>query len=157
MLEEKLLIMKHQEGFINFIESLKKVDPDVLKRPIDEGKWSILEIVAHFIAWDEFIIEKRLPILFQTQSAFEQAPDEQFLNGRVPSLVETFASLDIINRVMELRQFIYDQLDKIEEEKWLESIPFGHQTTSLHHYFDHQKDHDIGHIDQINMALNRFK
>lgn len=65
MQKEKHEIITHQTDFINFVQQLKNYNDQELRKPIEEDKWSVIEIIAHFFPWDEFIMQQRLPYFFK--------------------------------------------------------------------------------------------
>jgi hypothetical protein len=53
-------IIQAKLGFSEWVLS-KNIETEVWFEPIEEGKWAIAEIVAHFILWDYFLLKERIP------------------------------------------------------------------------------------------------
>lgn len=47
------------------MKNLSNLDEQLLRKPINEGKRTVIEIIAHFYPWDEFVLEHRIPYLFK--------------------------------------------------------------------------------------------
>ncbi|MCY9576561.1 DinB family protein [Bacillus xiamenensis] len=64
-------IIDHYEHSIEWVQSLMEVTDEEWRRAIADGKWSIAEIIAHFVPWDELILHDR---------SLPQAPDVHDMN-----------------------------------------------------------------------------
>ncbi|MCM3231000.1 hypothetical protein O3S73_018195 [Bacillus altitudinis] len=53
-------VIKHYQHSIEWVQSLTELTDKEWRSAIAEGKWSIAEIIAHFVPWDEFILHDRL-------------------------------------------------------------------------------------------------
>ncbi|WP_400247720.1 hypothetical protein AB3U99_11530 [Niallia sp. JL1B1071] len=60
---KKELINLHLNAIL-FITSLQHFSEIEWKSEITKGKWTIAEIVGHFKAWDEFVMNRRIPYIY---------------------------------------------------------------------------------------------
>lgn len=57
-------IIQHQLDSIEFVRSIYALNEREWRTQIEDGKWTVAEIIGHFKPWDEFVLHKRLPFLF---------------------------------------------------------------------------------------------
>ena len=50
-------IVSRMEEFCGLLAALEETPPEVLLSPMAEGKWSVQEVVAHIMAYDEAFLE----------------------------------------------------------------------------------------------------
>lgn len=73
-------VIKHYQHSIEWVQSLTELTDKEWRSAITEGKWSIAEIIAHFVPWDEFILHDRLKECWNEQALLPQAPDALEMN-----------------------------------------------------------------------------
>lgn len=76
-------VIKHYQHSIEWVQSLTELTDKEWHSTIADGKWSIAEIIAHFVPWDEFILHDRLKKCWNEQ-ALPQAPDAHEMNSSQP-------------------------------------------------------------------------
>ncbi|MER2171572.1 MAG: DinB family protein [Psychrobacillus psychrodurans] len=152
MLKEKTEILAHHQNFITFIYSLKSIDENLLRKPIGEGKWSVIEIVGHFYPWDEFVLHQRIPYLF-TCGQLPKAPSIDELNGKSSLDARTEAFENILEKCIHIRQELLSQLKQIPEEDWLIPIQINQSTLTFYEYLKGLMAHDIHHLNQMKSTI----
>ena len=159
MLNEKYEILEHHHNFLYFLQSLKKLNENLLRKPISEGKWSVIEIISHFRFWDEFIVQNRTPY-FLTNSSLPPSPNADDLNfhdslqARHDTIQHTF------KKCIRVRRELMKTLNELPEEKWLAELNINQSTLTLYTYFKGLMEHDIHHLNQIQSFIkneNRTK
>ena len=148
MLKEKSEILAHHQNFITFIHSLKSIDENLLRKPIGEGKWSIIEIVGHFYPWDEFVLMQRMPYLF-TGEHLPKAPSIDGLNDQSSLHARTEAVENTLEKCIYIRKDLLSQLKQIPEDDWLIPIQINQSTLTFYEYLKGLMEHDLHHINQI--------
>lgn len=153
LLNEKTEIVAHHQNFITFIHSLKSIDENLLRKPIGEGKWSIIEIVGHFYPWDEFVIHQRIPYLF-TGGQLPKGPGIDELNGKSSLHASTEAVENTLEKCIRIRKELLSQLRQIPEEDWLIPIQINQSTLTFYEYLKDLMEHDLHHINQMKSTIN---
>ena len=152
LLKEKLEILNHQTSFINFVQSLAYLDEYVLRQPIREGKWSIIEIIGHFYFWDEFVLQKRLPYLL-SGNTFPPGPNANVLNKQAALLARQENIRSTLEKCLHIRTELIEALSAITDENWLIEIKINQTRLTIYEYFKGLMEHDIHHINQIKSAI----
>ena len=108
--------MAHHKQFLNFIYELSNFHEQVLRQPMQEGKWSIIEVIGHLQPWDQFVIEQRLPFIF-TNEECPPSPKVEELNATAA----LGARKNLINVTIEhfitTRTQLIDLLSDLDKEK----------------------------------------
>lgn len=152
ILNEKFEILDHQNNFINFVNSLTYLDEYVLRQPIQEGKWSIIEIIGHFYHWDEFVLRNRLPYML-TASPLPPAPNADTLNAHAALLARNESVQTTFERCLHIRTQLVEVLNRIPDEKWFVEFKINHSTLTLYEYLKGLMAHDLHHINQIKASI----
>lgn len=152
MLKEKSEILAHHQNLITFIHSLKSVDETLLRKPIGEGKWSIIEIVGHYYRWDEFVLQQRMPYLF-TGEPLPKAPSVDELNNQSSLAARKESVENTLKKCIDIRQEFLNQLKQISEENWLSPIQLGKSTLTFYEYLKGLMEHDLHHINQMKFTI----
>lgn len=152
LLIEKSKILKHHQNFINFVEYLGNLDEQILRKPIDQGKWSVIEIVAHFYPWDEFVLHHRLPYLFKNEP-LPKSPNAKDLNSESALSARIKNIENTLTKCLCIRNKLYRQLSQIPEDKWLVELQISQSSLTLYEYLKGLMEHDIHHLEQIKSAL----
>lgn len=152
LLKEKSEIVAHHQNFITFIHSLKSIDENLLRKPIGEGKWSIIEIVGHFYPWDEFVLQQRIPYLFSDEH-LPKAPGIDELNNQssLQSRIEDVENT--LEKCIHIRQELLSQIKQIPEDDWLVPIQINQTTLTFYEYLKGLMEHDIHHINQMKSTI----
>ena len=152
MLSGKSEIVAHHQNFIIFMQRLKTLDEQLLRKPIAEGKWSVIEIVGHFYPWDEFVLQQRIPYLF-TDEHLPKAPSINELNSQSSLLARTEAVEYTLEKCIHIRQELLSQLMQIPEDDWLIPIQINQSTLTFYEYLKGLMQHDQHHINQIKSTI----
>ncbi|WP_339171457.1 DinB family protein [Solibacillus sp. FSL R5-0691] len=152
MLKEKSEIVVHHQNVITFIHSLKSVDENRLRKPIGEGKWSIIEIVGHFYPWDEFVLQQRIPYIFSGEH-LPEAPGIAELNDQSSLQARTEAVENTLEKCIHVRQDLLSLLKQIPEDDWLIPIQINQSTLTFYEYLKGLMEHDIHHLNQMKSTI----
>lgn len=145
----------HLVETIGYIESLQDVPEEVWRKPINDGKWSLAELLGHFAPWDRFVTEQRIPYILKGE-ILPKAPNADELNAHsahqsrnkpIESIIQEFASAR-----MEQRKI----LKSLNESYWEQTISIGSNVINLSNYFKGLAEHDIHHFKEIEEFLKRF-
>ncbi|MGM0966051.1 MAG: DinB family protein [Bacillota bacterium] len=93
-------VIKHYEHTLEWVLSLADVTDEEWRSAIADGKWSIAEIIAHFVPWDEFILHDRL---------------KEFWNDRAIYCYQNrIASRNEENRSISLEYILFDRSNRAD-------------------------------------------
>ena len=154
LLKEKSEIVAHHQNFIFFIERLKSADEHLLRKPIGEGKWSVIEIVGHFYPWDEFILQHRIPYLISGK-CLPKGPSVDELNARSSKFARTETVENTLRNCILIREKLLSQLNQIPEQDWLIQFRINETSLTLYEYLKGLMEHDIHHLNQIKSTIKQ--
>jgi hypothetical protein len=141
-------ILDHQISAMEFVKSLSFLSEDQWRTPIQEGKWTIAEIIGHFKPWDEFVIKHRLPYLFSAEE-LPKGPDAQKINLESAASSREESMRDTLNKFILMRKEFYEEILNIPDELWEREFYIGSSKLSLYEYLKGLADHDCHHFEQI--------
>ncbi|MEK4130311.1 DinB family protein [Solibacillus sp. FSL W8-0474] len=154
LLREKFEIIEHHQNFLLFLKSMKTFDERLLRKPIGERKWSIIEIVGHFYPWDEFVLQHRIPYILAGKS-LPKAPSAEDVNILSSFIARTETIEKTFEKCIRIREDLLNQLDQIPEEQWLIKLQIEDSTLTLYEYLKGLMEHDIHHINEIKFTLKQ--
>ncbi|MCY7671890.1 DinB family protein [Bacillus altitudinis] len=146
-------VIKHYEHTLEWVQSLTEVTEEEWRSAIADGKWSIAEIIAHFVPWDEFILQDRLK-KFWNNKALPQAPDVHEMNQQSAERARKEERSETIGRFIAVRTELLQEMKKIESSRWNASFLIGQTELTLSSYFQGLIKHDLHHMEQIKKVLS---
>lgn len=152
LLKEKSEILAHHQNFITFIHSLKSFDENLLRKPIEDGKWSVIEIVGHFCPWDEFVLQHRIPYLLKGKR-LPKGPSVDDLNTHSSLLARNEAVENTLEKCIGIREDLLSQLDQISDLNWMSELQINDANIAFYEYLKGLMKHDLHHIDQIKSTI----
>ncbi|MCA1031287.1 DinB family protein [Bacillus timonensis] len=149
-------MLKHQLTSIEFVQSLYDLSDNEWRSQVEEGKWTVAEIIGHLIPWDEFVIHQRLPYLF-SENELPIAPNPDELNEQSAAKSRNEAQHDTLVQFVSVREALYREMLKIEDEDWERKFLIGSTELTLADYFSGLAQHDLHHFEQINKMISDRK
>ncbi|HBU91555.1 MULTISPECIES: DinB family protein [Bacillus] len=146
-------VIKHYEHTLEWVQSLTELTDKEWRRAIADGKWSIAEIIAHFVPWDEFILHDRLKE-FWNDRALCKAPDVHEMNIQSAERARHEERSETIGRFIAIRTELLQEMKKIEASRWNTSFLIGQTELTLSSYFQGLIKHDLHHMEQVKQALS---
>ena len=147
-------ILEHHKQFLNFVHQLSKLDEQVLRQPMQEGKWSIIEIIGHFQPWDQFVIKQRLPFIF-TNEEIPPSPKVEEVNATAASGARNNPINVTLEHFMNSRTQLIDLLSHLHKEVWNSQIHINQKTISFSEYMKGLMEHDLHHKRVVEVFLNQ--
>lgn len=147
-------IIKHHQYAIEFVRSLNNLREEKWRMKIEEGKWTVAEIIGHLIPWDEFVLNNRLPYLFSVQE-LPIGPDVKTLNATSAGKAREQEKKVIINDFISVRSELLQKIEGIPDTRWNEEITIGQTKLNLYDYFKGLAEHDLHHFNQIKDKINQ--
>lgn len=150
----KSQIIEAKATLLDWCESLKALNDDLWFKPFKEGSWGIADVISHFISWDQFLLDYRIPHIIHSEEFPNVKVDVEEVNAEASRYARSGPSRDeLIDEFIEIRRKLVSQLETIPAEKFQETIQIGTRSTSLADYFSGLINHDKQHQDQINEFL----
>nr|WP_257474559.1 DinB family protein [Bacillus pumilus] len=146
-------IIDHYEHSIEWVKLLMEVTDEEWRSAITDGKWSIAEIIAHFVPWDEFILRDRLKE-FWNDRALCKAPDVHEMNRQSAERARHEERSETIGRFIAVRTELLQEMKKIEASRWTTPFLIGQTELTLSSYFQGLIKHDLHHMEQVKQALS---
>jgi uncharacterized damage-inducible protein DinB len=150
--ERREKIALHHQEMMGWVESLNSISKEEWLRPVEENKWSIAEVISHFVPWDDFVMNKRLPYLGCSEP-LPSAPDPQILNEQAASKGRASEQSAVIQSFIETRNRLLTSILEIPEEAWEQLLKLGEKELTLTDYLEGLAEHDLHHKHEIERAL----
>ena len=101
-------LVSHTQDFCGFLAGLVEIPPQVLVAPMAEEKWSVQEVVAHIMAYDEaFLRSVVLAIEDGRQPLVPDPADNQSFNDRAAALGRNLTKGQLLERATLARQAVW--------------------------------------------------
>ncbi len=149
-------IIQHKLYSIEFVQSLNMLSEKEWRTQTGEGKWTVAEIIGHFVPWDEFVLHKRLPYLF-SDDELPKSPDSEEMNARSASISREQTKQTIIDHFVSTRKVLLKAINEISNNHWEAKFSIGKTTLSLYEYFQGLAQHDLHHFEQIRNTIQLLK
>lgn len=143
--QDKRQILAQYEKSMTWVESLADVTEEQWRTPIEVGKWSVAEVIGHLIPWDEFVVSKRIPLLF-TEDSLPKAPNVQEMNANAANSSRLQSKEETIGKFLNGRHQLIDALHHLTDEQWQHSFHIGESELTLYRYFSGLVEHDWHHF-----------
>lgn len=153
-LADPVILISQLQEWTPFLGSLQKLDPSLWIAPIEKGKWSIRDIVAHIMAWDKNFLEKVIPRLLKQEAvSLEEDMDVQGFNDRAVEYGKTLSQEQLLDEAVFNRTRIIAELKKLPEEAFFAVVP-GSDSFALFAFLQNMfVAHDAHHQKQIEKYL----
>ena len=153
---DKPQIIEEKLSLIAWSESLKGLADDVWFSSFKEGSWGIADVISHFISWDQFLLDYRLPFIIRSEEIPAVKVDVEEINGVASRYARSgITRVSLINDFIATRSEVVSQIENIPAEKFHEPIIIGKSSLILSNYFTDLIEHDRTHRNQINTFLKK--
>ena len=143
------------ESSVEWVRNLEDLSEAQWRTSIAKGKWTIAEIIGHLPAWDQFIIDQRLPYLFNDRT-LPKGPEVNELNEQSSIESRRKSKKEIILKFITVRRSLIITINNIEDSLWDKQIEIGEHKLSLFEYLKGMVEHDEHHFNQIQQVLDTF-
>ncbi|ADU32256.1 DinB family protein [Evansella cellulosilytica] len=131
---------------------LQGVPEEKLCEPIQEGKWSVREIIGHLYYWDKFNLERMLPDMHDGAD-LRKFPDHDEHNAEAISFLQDEPVEAIVDRFVETRQVLTGKLVSLDGNMRF-TIGGGKRKLSVESFTKIFVKHDTHHLKQIAEKLS---
>ncbi|HFK1681122.1 TPA: DinB family protein [Bacillus tropicus] len=147
ILEEKL-------NLIEWCQTLKGLSDGMWLRSFKEGSWGIADVISHFIVWDTFLINHRIPYFISEQSVPNVPIDVEEMNkGAIKYARSGISKEEILDQFSVTRKKLIDQIERIPVDNFYNDFQISTKKVRLNHYFSSLIQHDLEHKEEIMQFL----
>jgi hypothetical protein len=125
--------------------------------PVEDGKWSIREVVGHILYWDLYLIQEGLPSLLNTHSI--SFPDHDEYNDRSVKYIVGKSKAHIVEEALQKRGALLDALSDLSDEQWerpilINGVSVGEDSEpyTLKSLMLEFAEHDRHHVNQLSQT-----
>ncbi|KPB03768.1 DinB family protein [Bacillus sp. CHD6a] len=149
-------IIKEKYSLVDWSLTLKNISNDLWFKPFREGSWGTADVIAHFISWDKFLIEKRIYFLLREKDFPKTNVTGESINQEASKYARSGISKeDLISEFIYVRKNLVTQLGNVKPEKFDQPCP-GKKHITLCEYFVGMIDHDLKHKEQIETHIKKY-
>lgn len=153
MMEKMEKVLKHLQLTIEWAEDLKNISEKQWRTAVEEGKWTIAEIIGHFPPWDEFVRRQRLPYFLRNEP-LPQSPDSNKFNAQSAFYSRQSSKEQILAQFIHARKQMIIAVKELPATAWNKEFQIAQSTHTLYSYFKGLQDHDFHHFQQIESVIN---
>ncbi|MFJ7669166.1 DinB family protein [Lysinibacillus sp. NPDC097195] len=156
MHSEKQQILMHYEKSIRWLERLSAVTDKQWRMPIQQGKWTVAEVIGHLIPWDDFVINERIPLLF-TDGPLPKGPDVQQMNAAAAMSSRQQSKEQTLHALLTRRRLLLRAMEGLSDELWQRTFQIGRSELTLYMYFSGLIEHDEHHFLQVQNVIGEME
>jgi uncharacterized damage-inducible protein DinB len=150
LLQKKQQLLEEFSVLISFVESLRELDEQLWVTPIQEGKWTTRDIIAHIMRWDQYFLEEGIQKIASQQPVTIQHLDFQEFNQKSVEFAKGKSKQEIIDLTIFYRSEILRQIASLSDVEFTkEHLDGDGNKFSAYSYLMDFIPHDFHHIDQI--------
>ncbi|MFC7686034.1 DinB family protein [Ureibacillus sp. GCM10028918] len=153
MHQNKEEILMHYENSVEWVKNLVNLTEEQWRTPIAKGKWTIAEVIGHFPAWDQVLLEQRLPYLFDG-GVLPKGPEVDSLNHQSSLESKVKTKEEVITKFVAVRRKLIVAINNIKDELWERKIQINQTKLTITEYLKGFVEHDEHHFKQIQDSLN---
>lgn len=144
------------EESVSWAASLCNRPPELWLRPMKADAWSVGECLAHMIAWDRFLLERRLPEI-RRNAQLGPGPNAQSVNEAAAFRARSGIGRDaLVSEFTELRLAIVERVRIMEREAGDFDFSINGTPIRFSDYMLAQARHTLHHQAQIDQAVASF-
>ncbi|WP_028560584.1 DinB family protein [Paenibacillus pinihumi] len=154
-MESKQELISNSGAFIDFVRKLQPCDEQIWIRPLGPQKWTIKEVVAHLLFWDQYFYEEviRKIVLGQPLTLTEDIDVEAF-NQKSAAWALSRSKDEIVQAAVSSRTAILEALRVIPAEDYTKEYTDADGARFvLQEFLVENFGHDQHHRGQIIQAI----
>ncbi|RDI45675.1 DinB family protein [Falsibacillus pallidus] len=151
----KQTILSEKASVAHWAENKKSISNHKWFAPLKEGSWGTGDVISHFIVWDEFLLEHRLPYIMNHEPFPAFKIDVQKMNQDASDYARAGISKEqLIDEFTSIRSKLVQMINSIPEERFDSMHQIGSRSLTLNDYFMGLIEHDQKHMQEIDDFLN---
>lgn len=142
-------IISNFSHYSSWLSTLEEIDETLWFKPIAEGKWSVSEIIAHIMNWDNHLLTEVLPSV-QNEKGMD-FPDFDTYNKKASNYAKSgISQFELLKEAKDTRELLVKELNEFTTEELNKSLTTNNGTPySLIYIVKEFTDHDSHHKEQI--------
>ncbi|MEH6942585.1 DinB family protein [Bacillus sp. JJ722] len=113
--EENNIISTFKQ-YSSWLSTLKDMDGTLWSKPIAEGKWSVSEIIAHIINWDQHLLSEVIPSVRNEKGM--NFPDFDTYNKKASEYAKSgISQVKLLEEANATRELLVKELNELPKEK----------------------------------------
>jgi uncharacterized damage-inducible protein DinB len=134
------------ENAIFEVLKLKEIPESSLLKPIQEGKWSVRDIIGHLFYWDKYILDRLVPHI-TNNAILPPFPDFDLHNQEALKYIERYSSvISLIDEFSQTRKLVIEKMFCIENNT---NFTIGTYNFTKDSFIIIFTEHDTHHLKQI--------
>ncbi|WP_456277006.1 DinB family protein [Bacillus sp. AK128] len=149
-------LLKGKREILDWVKDLEDIDEQLWFQPIGEGKWAIADVISHFISWDRFCMEYRMPFMDRALPFPKLDVNVDHVNRTASVYARSgITKNQLIEEHNQTRGLLLSVMEEWPEERFGRVIKLGSTEMKVQEYFSAHIDHDRKHMEKINNFLKR--
>ncbi|KAB2364049.1 DinB family protein [Bacillus cereus] len=149
-------IISNFSHYSSWLSTLEEINETLWSKPIAESKWSVSEIIAHIMNWDNYLLTEIFPSVQNEQGM--EFPDFDTYNKKASNYAKSGISQSkLLEEAKDTRELLVKELNELPTEKLKNPLtangvthcPNTGTTYSLIYIVKEFTDHDNHHKRQI--------
>jgi hypothetical protein len=148
---DKTDLLTEKRAMSSWVDSLLvEMNDSLWFEPLGEGKWGTADVISHFITWDRFFLDHRIPYIEKglpfpkIDINLEKINKESSVYSR-----SGIGKQRLIQEYVETREAVLSSLDELPEETFQYVMKIGNSEMKVVDYFYLLVQHDLKHKKQI--------
>ncbi|QGQ95458.1 DinB family protein [Paenibacillus psychroresistens] len=147
---EKNQLLEEFNQWVLFVQSLNNQSDEIWDLCLDEGKWSIREVVSHIMKWDKYFLEEAINKISTKSTVAVKHIDFDEFNNKAKIYGKTTSIIEISEKAIFYRVQICNQIRSLTDEQYMGTYVDGDGNPFLvTQYLKDFIEHDQHHINQI--------
>ncbi len=135
---------------LEWVSSLKKMNDLLWFQSFSEGKWGTADVISHFITWDRFFLEYRIPYIRKGLPFPKLDINAEKMNKDASIYARSGINKEkLINEYKQTKELVVDHLEELPDEVYYRVIKLGQDEKTVIDYFESHILHDMKHKQQI--------
>ncbi|ALS28671.1 DinB superfamily metal-dependent hydrolase [Paenibacillus sp. 32O-W] len=143
------------EEWITFAEYLQSFPEQVWNSSIEEGKWTVRDIVSHMMMWDQYFYEEAIEkIAAGSENVTVRHLNDDDFNSNAARFGRTMTTGELVGKTIDYRRKIIEAIKGMPEETLTREYPDG--DGNLFQVVRYVKDfvwHDRHHMNPLKLLL----
>ncbi|CAI8847455.1 DinB family protein [Bacillus pseudomycoides] len=147
---DKESILKEKLSLIEWCQGLKDLPDDIWFLSLRKGSWGIADVISHFIIWDKFLMQYRLPYFISGESLPHVSIDVEEMNkGAINYARSGISKEEVINQLVFTRKRLVSLIKRVPDRNFNTYYQLGKENMKLNDYFWTLIQHDVKHKEEI--------
>ncbi|WP_059053854.1 DinB family protein [Paenibacillus senegalimassiliensis] len=150
-LEPLLVVFKE---WVEFARSLQEQSEDIWNSSLEEGKWTIKDIVCHIMLWDKYFYEEAVHKMATGQPVALELGDFDEFNKQAMVYAKTISIQELVDKAVFYREAIISDIRTMPAHVIEQNSKDPSNKFNLTEYLHDFIWHDQHHINPIKDFLN---